>query len=154
MCVVGLCAFACSNSGQCLPSTSRCNYYDDCGDNSDEANCNLPTGLPLYLPLATFTKYFVTVKEGVTFQWVYNIIVIIIKLIVYKLFRLLAWFSTLGPISSRFRYSRSVARTRKAEGRATIGSYCTFYRYSQTHLCHTSRGSPQSVSSWKLIVTS
>lgn len=31
-------AFTCGN-GRCVPYSYRCDYYDDCGDNSDEVGC-------------------------------------------------------------------------------------------------------------------
>ena len=31
--------FECENNGNCIPSSYKCDDYDDCGDNSDERNC-------------------------------------------------------------------------------------------------------------------
>ncbi|XP_062817559.1 low-density lipoprotein receptor-related protein 3 [Anolis carolinensis] len=37
--------YHCQN-GKCIPSTWKCNYMDECGDNSDEKNCTVPPTEP------------------------------------------------------------------------------------------------------------
>lgn len=32
--------FRCNATQRCIELSSRCNYKDDCGDNSDEENCS------------------------------------------------------------------------------------------------------------------
>ena len=34
--------FMCSKSGRCIDETKKCDHWDDCGDNSDEKDCNFP----------------------------------------------------------------------------------------------------------------
>ena len=46
--------FECSNPRKCIPSFYRCNGYSDCGDNSDENECDAPISSPT--PSATPTS--------------------------------------------------------------------------------------------------
>uniref|UniRef100_A0A8C5MNC8 LDL receptor related protein 3 n=1 Tax=Leptobrachium leishanense TaxID=445787 RepID=A0A8C5MNC8_9ANUR len=47
--------FLCGN-GKCIPNTWKCNYADECGDNSDERNCSVPSteSHPSLCPSGTF----------------------------------------------------------------------------------------------------
>ena len=34
--------FRCTKNGRCIDETKKCDHWDDCGDNSDEKDCDFP----------------------------------------------------------------------------------------------------------------